>query len=442
MTRLGRLIPIALAVMAVAAPSANAAPGATFGFNGPGLGLGHSDATVTGLLQRTGVSVVRYGLDWRAVEPQPGERRWGGFDKTYDIFKAAGIDVLPVLRSVPAWAQVGSCSLFQELDCQRPPAPEYLDDWRRFVHDVAVRYPDLAGIEVFNEQNYADYNWQPRADPVYYTRVLRDAHQAVKSARPDMPVVLGGLSNRGQADSPESMTDERFLAEMYRAGAKGAMDAISIHPYSHPHDPRAPDSRYRQTLNELRSVRDGAGDAGTPFWITEVGYHTGLPALGGVSQELQAEYLVALLRLALDEYDVDMVLLHTFIDRDESGFGVLRSDLSPKPALAALEAIVPPALTRVELPGLFRATLEVRYRLSKAGTVALAFKPRRGRRQVARWSAQPGANVHVLTRRIGRRRLPRGSYRVTMHVVDAHGNRSQVFRGSVRVPGGRRKVRR
>jgi hypothetical protein len=344
---------------------------------------------------------------------------------------------------VPAWAQDGgllACGVLNLDYCQRPPSPQHLEAWRAFVRDVAERYPNLAGVEVFNEPNYADYNWLPRADPAYYTRVLRTAHEAVKAVRPGLPVVVGGLSNSAQNTSAESLSDEEFLQGMYDAGVRGAMDAIGIHPYAHPEDPRPADSDYHKTLTRLRSVRERAGDAGTPFWITETGYRTGASLIGGVSPADQADFLAAIVRLARREPDVAMVLVHTLVDRNadpfdhEAGYGVVRSDLTPKPSLEALAATVPPALTKVVLPRSFRVRLRVRYRLSKSASIRLTFR-RRGRRHVMKWHARPGIGAHRLSLRPGGRRLPRDRYRVGLVAVDVHGNRSPVIRGSIRARG-------
>jgi hypothetical protein len=330
--------------------------------------------------------------------------------------------------------------------CEGPPSSDHLDDWNGFVRRVAQRYPNLAGVEVFNEPNYAVNNWRPRADPEHYAAVLRSAHAAVKSVRPRMPVVFGGLLNVG--DSSENLSAARFLREAYAAGARGAMDAIGIHPYSYvfarpPSDPRSP---YHRMLAEIRQVRNQAGDRGTPLWITETGYHTGSARLHGVTLPVQADRLVEIVRLALGEPDVNAVVVHSLVDRGndpdelEDGVGLVRADLSPKPALAALAAVTGvPRITKLA-PG--RRHYRARGRRRPALAVVLSeparvgfllerklpagrgYRPlRRFERDLAGWK-----RVRLPVPRVRRRKRPlrRGLYRVTARATDRTGERSVV----------------
>ena len=446
---------LAATVLALGASAdANAKPAALFGFSDSAFERGYPAREVLPLLDRTGASVYRMDIRWDFVEPQPGAWGWEDYDRRYRELRAGGVRPLAVLRSAPAWARKGGSLSGAVLDHgEGPPAPEHLPAWRVFARNVASRYPDLAGVEIFNEPNYAINNWRPQADPRYYTTVLRSANAAVKSVRPRMPVVFGGLLAVSDNELAGNMSAERFLTEAYAAGARGEMDAIAIHPYSYlypgpPADPRSP---YRRMLAGLRRVRNGAGDRTTPFWITETGYHTGAPTAHGVSPETQATRLVETLRLALADSDVDVVLLYALIDKGEDphevedGFGVVRTDLTAKPALAAIAALtgVPridlsPARQRLRAARGRRLTVELA--TSEAAHVTITVRRvRRGPRRdetVRRFERAVSAGrhrLHPFARRGRRRAIRRGLYLVSAQATDGTGERSVVRRARIRV---------
>src|SRR4051794_1615910 len=443
--------------MTGAVTEASAKGDAAFGFSDDALARGYSPHQVLPLLDRTGATVYRMDIPWDYAEPSPGVWHWDSFDRAYRALRDGGVRPLAVARSAPRWAQDDksiSCGLGTlPENCQGPPAPDHVGDWEEFVRRLAERYPGLAGVEVFNEPNYAINNWRPQADPVRYTQVLEAAHAAVKSVHAGMPVVFGGLLNVDDGANPRNMSAQRFLRESYAAGARGAMDAIAIHPYGYldPRRPADPESPYHRMLADMRAVRRQAGDELTPFWITETGYPTGPAWLHGVTPEVQADRLAETIRLALSEPDVSAVLLHSLIDRGddpnsvEDDFGVVRADLSPKPALSAIAAIT--GAPRLGLSTRRRYRARARWRpalgvtLSEPARVAFRLERRSGRsrryRRLRRFTRSLGtgsSKVGLWLRRGYRvRRLPRGSYRVSARATDRTGELSPVKTVRLRV---------
>src|SRR3989442_1022252 len=93
---------------------------------------------------------------------------------------------------------------------------------------VAARYPQLAGIEIWNEPNMT-WAWAPSPDPARYTQLLRLAYDAVKAVNPSMPVIGGSLAaNLSPAATSASTPIRPFLQSMYDNGARGHLDGISI----------------------------------------------------------------------------------------------------------------------------------------------------------------------------------------------------------------------
>jgi hypothetical protein len=219
----------------------------------------------------------------------------------------------------------------------QPPDPAFDAAWDEFIRQVVGRYPDLIGLEVWNEPNSIPF-WAPLPDPERYTELLKRAYRASKSVRPEIPVVFGGLApNTGSRTG--HMDNLEFLRRAYDAGAAGYFNAIAIHPYPLPFNRRD----YRQrTLRLIAAVRKLAWrrqHARLPLWATEIGISTA--GGGSVTDPVQARRLKALYHLLARVPDLPVVVVHRLFDQSgwggsEDGWGLLRSDLSAKPAYGTM----------------------------------------------------------------------------------------------------------
>jgi len=290
---------------------------------------------------RGGADVQRLTFDWRYAEPAPDKYELAVYDQSYKALTARGVKPILILMFAPEWTWKGdhACTQFGQ-DCRFPPNPRYDSEWRQMAALLARRYPKAAGIEIWNEPNLASF-WGPRPDPRRYADLLRQAHRAIKEVDPSMRVIGGSLNNVQTAAGGDMPLPE-FLGTMYENGAKGAMDALSVHPYSLSATNL---SLMRQTLAQARSAKDKAGDQATPMWATEIGLSTtGAPEQGGsLSEEEQSKGLVSIYEQLAKTDGVEAVIVHTLVDRGgeptdvESGYGVVRrTDLQPKPAYCAL----------------------------------------------------------------------------------------------------------
>jgi hypothetical protein len=156
--------------------------------------------------------------------------------------------------------------------------------------------------------------------------------------------VIGGVLGNVNTDAAGNIDAPTFLRTMYQQGARGNMDALAVHPYP----AGVSTAPMTATLQELRVLKAGFGDRATPFWVTEVGLTTTGPF--AVSERDQATALVQQYRALEAMDDVEAVTFHTLIEpkgypgstrvddpRDsEVGYGVVRKDLTPKPAYCAL----------------------------------------------------------------------------------------------------------
>ena len=114
-------------------------------------------------------------------------------------------------------------------DNQVRPAQAHYDEMATFAVAVAKRYPESAGIEVWNEPNYPRF-WGGWPEPDLYAKMLKEVAGALHAGVPGMPVVSGGLSPHSDSDK-HAIGFTNFLERLYELGAAQEADAIGIHPY-------------------------------------------------------------------------------------------------------------------------------------------------------------------------------------------------------------------
>jgi hypothetical protein len=314
-----------------------------FGFNDNSVRAGQLSPTRAAALADTaGAEVIRLGFDWRYAEFEPDRYELGEYDAIYKALRSRGIKPLWVVVFAPAWALEKGRQCLEEATCRFPPARRADRHWREIVALLAERYPESAGIEVWNEQNLSGF-WQPRPEPKRYAQLLKQAYTAVKKVDRDMPVVLGGLNNIQGDDGQGSIAMESYLRAVYENGGTRAMDAISFHPYAAVRT----DPVFEQSVLQVLNVREEFGDRRRPLWVTEIGATT-----SGTESDLrwspreQADLLVEEWERLRRVPGVEMVLVHTLLDASPdrsapaAGFGLLGPDGAPKPAFCALRRAV------------------------------------------------------------------------------------------------------
>jgi hypothetical protein len=314
-----------------------------FGFNDNSVLAGRAGADdVARLAEGTGAGILRMTFDWRHAEPARGVYDFGPYDAIYNAALKRGIHPLFILLWAPPWAT--DSLLGCGGDCRQPPSPRFDGDWRGIAGMLAKRYPKLAGIEIWNEPNEKTF-WRPQPDPARYADLLAQAHDAIKAVNPSMRVLGGAVANRAQGIDG-NVASAQFVRSLYDHGARGKMDGLSLHPY----EPGANVGDVLSDVDAIRSVRDQAGDRGTPLWVTEIGLSTSGPdgAPLHVDENGQAGRLVDVFRALRSAPGVQAVLVHTLIDpgdahdpaNTEAGFGIVRGDLSVKPAYCPLARAV------------------------------------------------------------------------------------------------------
>ena len=332
--RAARLLFLALAA-ALLLPGAAPAAVPFFGFNDNSYARQELTASEdAALLAQTGANSARISIEWDWVQTLPGTVDFGGYDHHYRQLLAQGIRPLITVSGAPSWAWPESAVCAHD-GCHFAPDRAYDTSWYFYVRNVALRYPEAAAIEVWNEPNLGMF-FEGGPDPARYTELLRLAYDAVKSVRPEMPVLGGALApDRSTQRTEDSWGMRPFLRSMYAAGAGDYMDGISLHPYPG----GASEGMAYEAIDQVLAVRDEHGDR-APLWLTEVGVSS---TAVGFTENIQAILLGDFVQRLLRRPEIQGVYVHSLLDYQnvprtdrEAGYGMLRAPGVPKPVLCAV----------------------------------------------------------------------------------------------------------
>lgn len=310
------------------------------GFSNNAVELGQVSPSTSAVIQeRVGADIDRVAINWSGLEPTPGVFRFGAWDQIYREDLSRGIRPLFVFVSSPTWARGTACNGVAGT-CHAPPTPAHYRYAARAVAAIAERYPQAAGIEVWNEPN-TPYFWRPRPNPEAYTALLATIHGAVKEVDPSMKVVAPATAGGPGSTYTGKIAGADFLGAVYLAGGGEYIDAISFHAYVNQMQPSV-DSVLSEVAR-VRWVRDVLGDPATPLWVTETGVSTTGPY--PVDMMKQASIVLDIdteLRL---EPGVETLLFHTMIEPPVSasspqrGFGLMTAGFWPKPAICVVARV-------------------------------------------------------------------------------------------------------
>jgi hypothetical protein len=289
-----------------------------------------------------GATWIRVDVNWAVIQAR-GRRSyaWSPFDRVVRSARARGLNVLGGIVYTPRWAEPSGGK------ASSPPA--HLGDYATFAGRAAKHFGRLGvhAYEIWNEPNNGD-SWEPSPDPVRYTKMLRLASAAIKSADHEATVISGGLSPYGSYGERTArfVNPLDFLEAMYANGARDALDGVGWHPYSFPlglsFSPRSAWSQMSETVPSARSIMRANGDGAKRIWATEFGAPT-----GESSKALTEAAQAALVREAYTKLKAwrwaGPAFLYSYRDHGavdpgaspDGGFGLVRSDWSKKPSYEA-----------------------------------------------------------------------------------------------------------
>jgi hypothetical protein len=326
-----------------AAPTAPATPTdrVPLGFS-PGFGILTADLddvrSDLDAMVELGVTRLRVDVSWATLQPEPDRFDWSSTDRVLGEARARGIDVLAVIGYLPGWAQ--------RTDAEGEPLPADPEGFATFVEAAATRYRDHVGAwEIWNEPNTRRF-WGAAPDPAAYAALVEAAAPRIRDADPGTEVVVGSIAPAD--DGPAELSPATFVTGLYDHLDPALFDAISVHPYSYPAYATGRQSwNTFFRLHELHDIMARSGDGETLIWLTEYGAPTGT-ADNAVSEREQADMLTVGVEEARRRCYTGPLYVYSLRDAGtdaadpEDNFGVLRADRAPKPAYAALAALLSP----------------------------------------------------------------------------------------------------
>ena len=285
-------------------------------------------------LDRMGVKLVRYTLNWHEIEARKGRPDWDRSDAILRGLDKRGIVPVVTIWGTPRWANGGRSPNW---------VPRSKWTFAGFARRAADRYPFVRNWLIWNEPNQR--RWlRPTSPKVYAQTLLNPAYAAIHRATRGAKVAGGVTAPRG---AYKGISPVDFIRGLDRAGAR--LDAYAHNPYPlhRLETPTEGGCGHCETITMatidrlLREVRKAFGPK--RIWLTEYGYQTNPPdPLLGISRIRQARYIgEAALRAHQTPY-VDMLIQYLY--RDEPNLARWQSGLvtaAGAPKLSLQSAILP-----------------------------------------------------------------------------------------------------
>jgi hypothetical protein len=291
--------------------------------------------------RRAGVEVARIGLRWADLETSPGSWDYSLSDRVIHRLAEGGIRALPVLQTPPAFAS--SAPLGVDDPGMYPPASNgqfaefavrmlkrYGRDGEFWHEHAQLPYLPVTAWQVWNEPNISPW-WPSGPNAAEYVGLLRATSVALRAADPNAEIVAAGIP-----ESTLGIPQQRFLRDMYEAGAKGAFDTLAVHGYASSVDGLM--GQLRETRQLMSDYKDSA-----PIWLTEFGWATGGAVSAFTTSDAgQAERIDQAIRtLAAQRETLGVRGFMVFTWQDLKGYGsrwsnfcgLVRADGSWKPAV-------------------------------------------------------------------------------------------------------------
>jgi hypothetical protein len=285
-----------------------------------------------GLIHDAGISFLRDDIRWSQVEQTKNDYSMPEeYDHLVDEARRNGIQPLLILCYGNKFYDKG---LY-------PTSPEAVEGFTRFAEYVVRHFKNrVRYYEVWNEWNVGTGLTDDifYGDPVPYVALLKKVYERLKPGHPDITIIGGVISGNGLRNG--------WMEGACKSGLLDYLDALSYHPYCYgaPGGERRPEpglmKRIRQNDEILRRYRKRP----MPVYLTEIGW----PTYDGPyhsSPEDEARFLARSYLTVGTLPFVKGMWWYDFSDdgvdqsNPEANFGIVRHDLTPKPAYFAMRDI-------------------------------------------------------------------------------------------------------
>ena len=314
-------------------------------------------APVVKATKEAGFGWLTQQVRWDGLQPTPTTTiNWSQLDMAANAASADGIKMMFSVVAAPSWAAVPNGHF--------PKDPAV---FATFLTEMAKHFKGrVQAYEIWNEENFATEVGPGHISPGQYVELLKGSYAALKAVDPTLTVVSGAPTPTGVNNPNIAMDDATYLQQMYaydNGAVKGYFDVLGAHPEGYANPPEETMANHTQPnfsnhpsfffrrMEDYRAIMVQAGDGAKKIWATETGYDSnpkapaGYEYARGLSEQQQADYLVRSIKYARANWPWMGVMFIWNLNfqavvpqTDEKwGFGVLRSDYSPRPAYTALQ---------------------------------------------------------------------------------------------------------
>lgn len=293
-----------------------------------------------------GGNLIRFQVDWSQLQPSDYDPGYlARMDQVMSWAAACHMEVILDLVGSPCWSIQpaicrGSTWIFA------PPRPGTFGAVTRFL---LTRYPGMFAIEVWNEPNGTFWTGTPGD----YAAIVNEAVAARNAVGSRTKVLAGALL----MDGFSYLQASSYLEALYQVGMRG-QDGISIHPYSMGClyvyvcgvfvNPVRRGSPFQVAIRLTHGVMLRYGDPGG-IYLTEFGFATCPAQPACVPEETAARWLARSFQVAAAYPYVEgltVFSMRDFADPSDQNphwdlrTGILRKDLSPKPAFGLVKSVL------------------------------------------------------------------------------------------------------
>ena len=225
---------------------------------------------------------------------------------------------------------------------QKVNSEEEVEKVANFALKVAQGFPNIYGIEMFNEPNIknSNYNGEGYTSEEYlnwYTRTVEEINKLFKENNIKVKLITGALSNAAN-NSDGILKGDTFFTKITEKGAYKNSYGYSYHPYDWIITEKQGE-RYHNILNQYKDTLNSFGGF-IENDITEYGIssYDG----NGVTEDVQSQKNVQN-SVMMDKYNATLQLLYNFWNKAsnsssrEANFGAIYNNYTPKLAYYAMK---------------------------------------------------------------------------------------------------------
>lgn len=274
------------------------------------------------LIKELKIGWIRVDFTWDVIEPKKGEYRWDMVERVIKNAEERNIKILAILGYCPPWASMYG-------DIHDP--PKETSEWVNFVKTIVSRYKGrLNHFTIWNEPNSRTFF--RGSFNQFIEEVFLPAVSAIRESNPEAKIVGPDLAHLKGANW------DYWFKEMLST-FKDDLDIISHHCY------KSKPKKLKRKLEGLvppwdppavKKIIEDTGCSNKPFWLTEFGFRSTKSG-----EKKQADYTISFLKEHEKMEWIEKVFLYELKDSPlEPGFGIVKSDRTPKPLFYSLKNYV------------------------------------------------------------------------------------------------------